>query len=293
MPSLAAPAQQCEVAVAGELCLAPGSRAGTFLLLDRRDGTIVASVPTNPNTCPDQTFDVTPEFPVAGSDPSKPLEALLNVNASSSTCSNAAPSRQLRLVKSEAHFGLAQLDLSERVYTPSIAAIAALRHLGATQEAKSDTSTLRPKTAVDSLTKLSGLSSSVTGKPCNRAKRLSKCLANYNRAIATSAPYGSTICGNCTKTPLSLVYTRRDEVGTVTDLKVFLGRIDSAGDAALLRNATAVWPFTGTGWIVARWEIDGTCLPLEYSDVYELVQADGSVEPLARLLTTRTFNQCI
>ncbi len=82
----------------------------------------------------------------------------------------------------------------------------------------------------------------VVRTPCSKARRRSKCMATYTRALANPVPYGRRTCGRCpvAPVPLALVYTRRDEVRVVTDLKAFLGPIDTAADAQLMRDATAV-----------------------------------------------------
>jgi hypothetical protein len=48
----------------------------------------------------------------------------------------------------------------------------------------------------------------------------------------------------------------------------------------------------GGAWLVMRKEIDGTCNPLERSEIFERVQSDGSVELIKRLLVSRQFDAC-
>jgi hypothetical protein len=118
-------------------------------------------------------------------------------------------------------------------------------------------------------------------------------MAAYVRAMASPVPYGVETCGRCpvAPVPLSLVYTRRDVVGTVTDLEGFLGPIDTAADAALLLHGTAV-ARDGKAWLVVHGEIDGTCDPFERAEVYERVKRDGTVDLIARLLVSRIFGVC-
>ena len=118
-------------------------------------------------------------------------------------------------------------------------------------------------------------------------------MAAYTKALANPVSYGRSTCGRCPvpSFPLALVFTRRDAVRVVTDLKAFLGPIDTAADARLLRDATAV-AMDGNAWLVVRGEIDGTCGPFERADVYERIQRDGRVDPITRLLVSRRFGVC-
>ena len=280
-----------------ELCVAPGLRDGTFLLRDSNDGTVIVSIPTDPRSCPDQTFEVTLDYPITKPDAAVPREQrlapVLSVRASPSACSKAAPSRVLRLERSEVHYGLGPQDLAEMTYAPSTASIDALSRLAQNAALNTGLGFVRPKVAVNSLTLLSGKDRTVAGTPCGRSRRHSKCMAAYTRALVNPAPYGRSTCGRCPvpSFPLALVSTRRDEIREVTDLKAFLGPIDTAADARLLRNATAV-AMDGNAWLVVRDEIDGTCDPFERADVYERIQRDGRVDPITRLLVSRQFGVC-
>lgn len=60
---LAVASLSCRGVALIELCVVPGVREGTFLLQDGNDGTTIASVPSDPSSCPDQTFEVTLEYP--------------------------------------------------------------------------------------------------------------------------------------------------------------------------------------------------------------------------------------
>lgn len=280
-----------------ELCIWPGLREGTFLLLDSNDGTTIASVPTDPSICPDQTFEVALEYPSSKPDSAIPREQrtapVLSVTASPSTCQEAAPSRALRLERSEVRYGLGSKDLAEATYAASTASIRALVPLFRNAAVDIGLAFVRPKVAVDSLTFLAGSELTVVRTPCSKARRRSKCMAAYTRALVNPAPYGRRTCGRCPipSVPLALVYTRRDEVRVVTDLNAFLGELDTAADARLMRDGTAV-AMDGRAWLVVRDEIDGTCDPLERAEVYERIQRDGRVDPVARLLVSRTFGVC-
>jgi hypothetical protein len=295
-PAVEAP--RCEGAgIDIELCVVPGVRDGTFLLQDR-DLTVVASIPSDPSSCPDQTFEVKLEYPKTKPDGSIPREQrttpALTVRASASSCAKAAPPRVLRLERSEARYGLGQKDLDEGVFAPSIASVGSLNAAVSTSVFDAKLQSVKPSVAVDSLTQLSGPFVIVSGKPCGRAKLRAACKVKYAKALANPTPYGRSNCGRCPvgPQPLVLVYTRRDEVRFVSDLKAFLGPIDTAADAALLREGTVVAALKGGAWLVMRNEIDGTCDPFERSEVYERVQADGGVEPIARLLVSRQFGMC-
>ena len=292
---LTVPALSCQGAsIDIELCVVPGTREGTFLLQDGKDGTTIVSVPTDPSICPDQTFEVTLEYPATKPDRSLPREQrstpILSVRASTSTCANAAPSRTLRLERSEVRYGLGAQDLAEMTYAPSTSSIRALSPLNKNESLNIGLAFVRPKVAVDSITLVAF---TVTGTPCSKAKRRSKCKAAYKSALANPAPFGKRTCGRCpvAPVPLALVYTRRDEVRVVTDLKAFLGPIDTAADARLMRDGTAV-AMDGNAWLVERTEIDGTCDPFERANVYERISRDGLVEPVARLLVSRQFGAC-
>ena len=297
-PSMAAEAPWCRGAdVDIEMCVVPGVRDGTFLLQDR-DGTIVASVPSDPSRCPDQTFEVTLTYPITKPNLSLPREQrttpMLSVLASASGCAQAVPSRVLRLERSEVHYGLGPKDLAERMYAPSTVSIGSIARLNPNAAFDVGLSFIRPTVRVDSLTRLVGTAATVTGIPCGKAKRRPTCKAKYARAIETATPYGRSSCGRCPvpSGTLALVYTYRDDVRVVTDLQAFLGPIDSAADAVLWREGKVVAALDGGSWLVMRNEIDGTCDPLERAEVYERVRSDGRVEAVARLLVSRQFNVC-
>jgi hypothetical protein len=230
-----------------ELCVVPGVRQGTFLLQDR-DLTVVASIPSDPSICPDQTFDATLEYPKTKPNVSIPREQrttpVLTVRASASSCAKAAPSRVLRLERSEVRYGLGPKDLAEGVFAPSTASVSSLSTAVSTSVFDAKLEAVKPSVAVDSLTQLSGPFVIASGKPCGKAKLRSACMAKYKRALANPTPYGRSNCGRCplAPQPLALIYTRRDEVRLVTDLKAFLGPIDTAADAALLRKALSLPP---------------------------------------------------
>jgi hypothetical protein len=280
-----------------ELCVVPGLREGTFLVQDGKDGTTIVSIPTDPSSCSDQKFEVMLEYPTTKPDGSVQREQrsapVLSVRASASTCAKAAPSRELRLERSEVRYGLGSKDLAEMTYAPSPASIGALSPIAQNAALDIGLAFVRPKVAVDSLTLLGGRDLIVAGNPCGKARRRAKCMASYARALANPTPYGRRSCGRCpvAPVPLALVFTRRDEVRTVTDLKGFLGPIDTAADARLMRDATAV-AMDGAAWLAVRSEIDGTCDPFERADVYERIQRDGRVDPIARLLVSRRFGVC-
>ena len=131
MSKLSVPSLSCQGAgIDIELCVVPGLRAGTFRLQDSTDGTTIASIPTDPTSCPDQTFEVTLEYPRTKPDRSISREQrsapVLSIQATSSTCAKAAPSRVLRLERSEVHYGLGSKDLAEMFYAPSTVSIGAL-----------------------------------------------------------------------------------------------------------------------------------------------------------------------
>lgn len=281
-----------------ELCVIPGSRAGTFLLRDSSDGTIVASIPADPASCPDQTFEVALDYPTSKPDKSVPRDRRINptlsVRASATTCARPTPSRVLRLERSETRYGLDPQDLAEGAFVPTPESINSLTHQNPVPAAENGLSFLRPAVVVDSLSWLVGRSVTVTGRPCSKATGRAKCLATYKRLLARPSRYGTTQCGRCPvgAQPLALVYTKRDVVRSVTDLKAFLGSIDTAADAALLQNGTTVSRLSSGSWLVVRSEVDGTCDPFERADVYLRVKGDGSAEQVARLLTSRQFGMC-
>jgi hypothetical protein len=297
--SQAAAAPRCQGAdVDLELCLVSGVRDGTFLLQDR-DATVVASIPSDPGACPDQSFEVTLEYPKTKPDRSVPRELrtapVLTVQASASSCSRPAPSRVLRLERSESRYGLAPQDLEEGAYTPSATSISSIGLLTSNPALDVGLRFVRPAARVDSLARFAGPSLIVAGKPCGTARRRSACNAKYAKALAgTPTPYGRSNCGRCPAPPepLALLYTRRDEVQFVTDLKAFLGPIDTAADAALLRDSSEVAALDGGAWLVMRNEIDGTCDPFERAEVYERVESDGRIERVVRLLVSRQFGAC-
>ena len=280
-----------------ELCVFPGPRDGTFLIEDG-DKTIVASIPSDPRRCPDQTFTATLEYPQVKPDRSVPPQQrtcpILTVVASSSNCAGSAPSKTLRLERSEVRYGLSEKDLTEGFYAPSTASVAALWALMPASAFAQGLSDVRPANPVDSLTKLVGTDRTVAGKPCNKAKRRAACNSRYSGALLSPASYGQTSCGRCPIAPRrqKLVYTRRDDVGSVIDLRAFLGVIDTAADAALVRDGVVVGRLPDDGWLISRTEVDGTCNPLEHAELYESVSRDGRVELLARVLVTRQFRVC-
>ncbi len=143
-----------------ELCVVPGVREGMFLVRDSSDGTTIASIPTDPSSCRDQTFEVTLEYPTAKPDRSVPLDQrsapVLSVTASPSICANGAPSREVRLERSEVRYGLSPKDLAEMTYAPSTASISALSPLSQNASLDIGLAFVRPKVAVDSLTLLAG-----------------------------------------------------------------------------------------------------------------------------------------
>jgi hypothetical protein len=121
-----------------------------------------------------------------------------------------------------------------REFAPSTASVSSLSAAVSTSVFDAKLQAVKPSVAVDSLTQLSGPFVIASGQPCGRAKLRSVCKAKYKKALANPTPYGRSNCGRCplAPQPLALVYTRRDEVRLVTDLKAFLGPIDTAADAA-------------------------------------------------------------
>ena len=78
-----------------ELCIVAGVRKGTFVLQDSA-GTTVVSIPSDPSSCPDQTFEVALEYPTA-----KPLtdcseRAAIGANADRSSLNELRVRRRLR-----------------------------------------------------------------------------------------------------------------------------------------------------------------------------------------------------
>ncbi len=217
------------------------------------------------------------------------------VDASSSSCSRAAPSRVLRLERSEARYGLGPSDLLEGFYAPSAASIESISSSELIPTPNAGLAGIRPKVAVDSLTRFEGLLTTVVGKPCSRAKHRVACQVRYAKALANPQAYGRANCGRCPVSPpaLALLFTRGDNVRFVSDLRAFLGPIDTAADAVLLAAASdAVARLDGGAWLVKRSEIDGTCDPFERADVFEKISRDGRVTQVARVLASRQFGVC-
>lgn len=177
------------------------------------------------------------------------------------------------------------------MFVPTRASVAAIASFGPDRAAKSDLSTVRPSVRVDSISIPSGMT---TGVPCRRARHPNRCRSDYRVAMKAPSSYGQGRCGNCqARARLALITTKKDSVDAVTDLRSFLGKIDSAGDARLLLDASAVW-FTNEGrWLGVHREFDGTCQPLEEVDVYESVDPSGAIKTEARILKKRDFTSCM
>ncbi len=183
-------------------------------------------------------------------------------------CRLASPSKELRLILGllgSSHVGLGPQDMADGVFVPTRASVAAIASFGPDRAAKSDLSTVRPSVRVDSISIPSG---ETTGVPCRRARRPNRCRSDYSAAMKAPSSYGQGRCGNCqARARLALITTKKDSVDTVTDLRSFLGKIDSAGDARLLLDASAVWLTNDSRWLGVQREFDGTCQPLEEVDV--------------------------
>lgn len=124
----------------------------------------------------------------------------------------------MRLERSEVRYGL-----GPKTWPRSTVSIDALAPLSRNVALDIGLGFVRPKVAVDSLTLLAGSDRIIVRTPCSKAKRRSKCIAAYTRALINPTPYGYMTCGRCPvpRVPLALVYTRRDEARVVTDLKAF------------------------------------------------------------------------
>jgi hypothetical protein len=280
-----------------EICVMSGSRPGTFLLVDRgprsTDETVIGAIPADPAACPDQTFTVRVEQSSATPNGTDRYNdgPLVVVTASPTPCPSATPSKELRLVLGSSHVGLGPQDMADGVFVPTIASVAAIASFGTERAAKSDLSTVRPSVRVDSISIPSGVT---TGVPCRRARRPNRCRSDYRAAMKAPSSYGQGRCGNCqARARLALITTKKDSVDAVTDLRSFLGKIDSAGDARLLLDASAVWLTNEGRWLGVHREFDGTCQPLEEVDVYESVDPSGAIKTEARILKKRDFTSCI
>jgi hypothetical protein len=285
------------VGVDHEICVISGSRPGTFLLVDRgprsTDETVVGAVPADPAACPDQTFTVRVEKSSAtANDTVRNTDgALVVVTASPTTCPLASPSKELRLVLGSSHVALGAQDMADGMFVPTRASVAAIASFDPDRTAKSDLSTVRPSVRVDSISIPSG---ATTGVPCRRARRPNRCRSDYRAAMKAPSSYGQGRCGHCqARARLALITTNKDSVDAVADLRSFLGKIDSAGDARLLLDASAVWLTNEGRWLGVHREFDGTCQPLEEVDVYESVDPTGAIKTEARILKKRDFTSCI
>jgi hypothetical protein len=280
-----------------EICVMSGSRPGTYLLVDRgprsTDETVVGAIPADPAACPDQTFTVRVEQSSATANGTSPFTdgPVVVVTSSPTTCPLASPSKELRLILGSSHVGLGPQDMADGVFVPTRASVAAIASFGPDRAAKSDLSTVRPSVRVDSISIPSGVT---TGVPCRRARRPNRCRSNYRDAMKAPPSYGQSRCGNCqARVRLALITTTKDSVDGITDLRSFLGKIDSAGDARLLLDASAIWLTNEGRWLGVHREFDGTCQPLEEVDVYESADHSGAIKTEARILKKRDFTSCI